>query len=189
MSLKISEFICRVAEHPRGFLTPRNLVIAACVGVIARLAITKVVEMVIDFVDSRRNTPNLRVTFRKPYEPDLLKTMDHILTNAMTDISFFGWRYIAVEGYRGRISMDEVAERIEWLSKHEANIAPEDLAIGQTFADKILDLYEQGDRKNSDNNSFTGIICAFRDRQFDLFGVQLYGSHKWDGLTVFKRGN
>lgn len=189
MSLKINEFIYRVVEHPRDFLTPKNLVIAACVGLIARLAITKVVEMVIDFVDSTRNTPNLRVTFRKPYEPGLLKTMDHILTNATTGFSFFGWRYIAVEGYRGRISMDEVADRIEWLSKHEANITSDDLEIGQEFAEKIYELYKQGNSIIEDKGMFIDLICALRDNHFDLVGADVYGEHKWLGRSVFDRKN
>lgn len=187
MSLKINEFIYRVIEHPRDFLTIRNLVIVGCIGVIANLAITKVVEALIDFIDDKRKIPNLRNIFRQPYEPGLLKKMDHILLNATTNISFFGWRYITMEGYRGQISMEEVADRVEYLNEHREIIDPEDLKVGQLFADKILSLYDQGDQKTKDKNLFTGIICELRDRHFDFFGVREYGYARWNGHTVFQR--
>jgi hypothetical protein len=185
VSLKINEFVYRVIEHPRDFLTARNLVI---VGIIARLAITKLVEMLIDFVDDKRKRSNLRNIFRQPYEPGLLKNMDDVLTNATTDITFLGWRYITAAGYRGRIAMEEVADRIEWLSENQTNITQEDRVIGQTFANKIVDLYDQGDEKRN-QNFFTGFVCGLRDRHFDLFGVREYGVHKWYMLSVFQKTN
>jgi len=189
MSLKINEIIYRVIDQPRDFLTIRNLVAVGCIGAVANLAITKVVETLIDCVDNKRKVPNLRNIFRQPYEPGLLKKMDHVLLNATTDISFFGWRYITMEGYRGKVSMEEVADRIEWLNEHQDNVDSEDLKVGQSFADKISDLYDKGDYKNKDKNFFTGIVCLLRDSHYDLFGVRLYGAQKWDGLTVFKRVN
>jgi hypothetical protein len=189
MSLKIDELFYRVMEQPRDFLTARNLIVVGCIGVIANLAITKVVETLIDYVDHKRKIPNLRNIFRQRYEPGLLKNMDNVLTNAMTNISFFGWRYITVPGYRGRISMEEAADRIEWLSKHQDNIFLEDRAIGQAFADKILDLYDRGDQKTKHKNFFTGMICELRDRHFDFFGVREYGYARWNGHTVFQRDN
>jgi hypothetical protein len=186
---RINKIVNNFIEHPRGFLTPKNVVIASSVGLIAYKAISKFVEVLIDFADNKRKIPNLRIIFRKPYEPGLLKVMNNILTTATTDITFLGWRYITAPGYRGRISMQEVADRIEWLSENQANITGKERAIGQTFADKILDLYNKGDEKLKFINLFTGTICAFRDNRFDLFGVRLYGGDKWEVLSVFQRKN
>src|ERR1700733_5842444 len=147
MSHRISEIVHRLIDHPRDFLTAKNLIIAGCVGVIAYQAISKFVEILIDFADNRWKIANLRNIFRKPYEAGLLQTMDQVLVHATTDFTFLGWRYISAPGYRGRISMEEVADRIDWLSENQADITEEDRAIGRTFADKILNLYDQGDKK------------------------------------------
>ncbi|MGH2612871.1 MAG: hypothetical protein ACRDFB_07455, partial [Rhabdochlamydiaceae bacterium] len=94
MVYSTSAVVNRFIEHPSDFLTRKNIVITSCIGFIAYLAISKFVEKVVDWADNYRNIPNIRVIFRKPYEPGLLKTMDDVLNNAKTEISFMGWRSV-----------------------------------------------------------------------------------------------
>ena len=191
MIYRIEGMFKGIRELPNGDLTFRNLVIVAIVAAIAYRIISKISEIVIDSIDARNKTPNLRNIFRQPYEPGLIKTMDGVIANATTDITFFGWRYISAPGYRGRIAMDEVADRIEWLSKNQDNITEEDLNVGRTFtdADKIFNLYKEGNKKLEKMNDFSASLCSVRDCYFDLYGCASYGSNKWHGHSVFEKKN
>src|SRR5579872_1122029 len=80
----INEFTSRFGVSPRDLLRPRNVVIAGCASLIAYKVISKAVEMLIDFVDRKRGIPNIRVIFRKPYEPGLIEAMDDVLDKART---------------------------------------------------------------------------------------------------------
>jgi hypothetical protein len=184
---RIEGMVKGISELPNGGLTFRNLVIVAIVAAIAYRIISKISEIVIDSIDARNKTPNLRNLFRQPYEPGLIKIMDNVISKATTDITFFGWRYISAPGYRDRIAMDEVADRIEWLSKNRGNITEEDLKVGRTFTatDKILNLYEAGDDKLGKMNDFSATLCSVRDCYFDICGANSYGWHKWNGHSVF----
>ena len=186
---RIEGVIKGISELPKEGITFRNVMIVAIVAAIAYRIISKLSEMVIDSIDARNKAPNLRNIFRQHYVPGLIKTMDDVISNATTDITFFGWRYISAPGYRDRIAMDEVADRIEWLSKNRDNlkITEEDLKVGQTFtdADKILKLYGTGDNKLVEMNAFSRELCYLRDCYFDCFGCGSYGWHKWHGYGVF----
>jgi hypothetical protein len=185
MLYRISEIVHESIKHPSSFLKPRNAVIAGCAGLVAYRIISKLAEMLIDFLDKKTKTANIRNLFRKPYDLSLFQVMDNVLTRATTDITFLGWRFITVPGYRGRISMEEVADRIEWLSENQADITEGDRRIGQSFVDKIRDLYAAGDNKLNDINTISGFICCLRDNHFDP-GANEYGWHKWNGLTLFQ---
>jgi len=190
MIYRIEGMFKGISELPNGGLTFRNLVIVAIVAAIAYRIISKISEIVIDSIDARNKTPNLRNIFRQSYEPGLIKTMDDVISNATTDITFFGWRYISAPGYRGQIAMDEVADRIDWLSNNRDNITEEDLKIGRTFTDahqpcKIYELYKKGDKKLKKMNNFSAILGSLRDCYFDLFGCNSYGSNKWQSHSVF----
>jgi len=73
MIYRIEGMFKGIRELPNGDLTFRNLVIVAIVAAIAYRIISKISEIVIDSIDARNKTPNLRNIFRQPYEPGLIK--------------------------------------------------------------------------------------------------------------------
>jgi len=100
-----------------------------------------------------------------------------IVRNAKEAISFFGARYIYVEGYGGSVDIDAIAARFMALQKTHFEPTEEEREIGREITPLISKIYESNYSRHM--NIVTKIFCIFRDflRNLSiLFSGQGYGT-------------
>ena len=85
-----------------------------------------------------------------------------IIKKAKEEISFFGCRYISVEGYDGALPIHALSARVMELAKTTLNTSQKDL-LDQEIVPLIDEIYRLNEERTKEKNAFTRILCGIRD--------------------------
>lgn len=110
------------------------------------------------------------------------ETLDPFVQNAKEEISFFGYRYIYVDGYKDVLRIDSLAKRVlEILSENfKFEFDENERAFLKKISNKVDLIYKNNDDRIKQKFLITRIICSFRDwlHNFEQWG---YGIRfQWD---------
>lgn len=131
-------------------------------------------------------TQNITTTINKPYEGiQTYQQLLDIVEKAQPDISFWGWRYITAEGYQGRGSLEDLAEKVGNLSETHLTISKDERVVGKKIGAFIIQLYNESDRKLEQKFFLTRILCYLRDVHFDIFACDDSVPEKWSAYTCY----
>jgi hypothetical protein len=117
-----------------------------------------------------------------------LADLHYLAAHAEVKLTFWGARYLSVNGYKCTAHIDNLAGRvIEWV-RLNPDFNEAERAHGKSLAKKIVDIYSQSDRQVMGSNFFTRILTAFRDFHFSGFCnfSSFYSStirHQWLGRS------
>ena len=100
---------------------------------------------------------------------DKLVEVDQLLLNAKPSVSFWGQREVAIDGYEGSISVDELSRKI--LDVGEKRCKADDLTnrervSGIEITKKMRNFYQITDDQISQRNWFTRLLNAVREFSF-----------------------
>ncbi|CCB84999.1 putative uncharacterized protein [Parachlamydia acanthamoebae UV-7] len=78
-------------------------------------------------------------------------------------VSFFGFRYVSVQGYRGRVHIDKLSLAIQSVIKKNCNYDEINRAQLKEISFKITNLYKSNDKTLKQKNIITRLFCEIRD--------------------------
>lgn len=78
-------------------------------------------------------------------------------------VSFFGFRYVSVQGYRGRVHIDKLSLAIQSVIKKNCDYDEINRAKLKEISFKITDLYKSNDKTLKQKNIITRLFCEIRD--------------------------
>ena len=86
-----------------------------------------------------------------------------LVRHAEVRLSFWGSRYIQVQGYRGTLPIDALAKRVMELIKQNPNFDQHERSHGKTIAPIIDQIYDQSDKQVAEGAWFTKVFFWFRN--------------------------
>ena len=98
------------------------------------------------------------------YTTDQFVELEPIIENVREDISFWGDRYVYIQGSDGRFPIDILAKRvIELMKKTKFEFNDEERAAGKKIAAKIDLIYADNDKRLEGKWFITRILCYIWD--------------------------
>jgi hypothetical protein len=89
--------------------------------------------------------------------------MESDLLHAKEDISFFGYRYVYIPKFDGKIAIDDFPSRVMSLIRKNFDFDENERSSGKKIASHINKLYEDNDKKTGKKNILTRLFCKVRD--------------------------
>lgn len=179
MSCRIGTIVNRLIEHPRDYLNVKTVLGSAAVVCIVAEILKEISYQVLNY--HQRGKPEIVAVFKKPYEPGLLKEIHQILENGQDRVSILGAWTLFSKDYHGEIRLDQIARRINELSKQLIEISVEERAYGQAISILLYRISEDFHWTNHGEwksylHTFSAIIGSFRNKHYQkLFGFDKYG--------------
>jgi len=102
--------------------------------------------------------------------PDGLKKLETLFNNAIVQTTFWGGRFVKIEGCTGTIQIDGLASRIlnvGSIKDKNETLTPQDCTCGVNCINKMRGLYLISDRKIAESNLLTRIFDSIR--QFTIW--------------------
>lgn len=101
------------------------------------------------------------------YRTDKFVALEPIIENVKEDISFWGIRYVYIQGSKDRFPIDILAKRvIELIRKTNFEFTDKERAAGEKIAIKIDRIYEDNDLRLQNKWFITRILCYISDNLF-----------------------
>ena len=102
------------------------------------------------------------------YKTDQFVELEPIIENVREDISFWGDRYVYIQGSDDRFPIDILAKRIiELMKKTKFEFNDEERAAGKKIAAKIDQIYADNDKRLEGKWFITQILCYIWDNLRD----------------------
>lgn len=96
--------------------------------------------------------------------------LNQILSNAQSNVTFWGKRVVTVAGYEGSISLDELARKVLGAGEQRSDsddLTTQERVAGIEIMNKLRNFYKVSDTKIAQRNCFTRLLNAIRE--FTLF--------------------
>lgn len=77
--------------------------------------------------------------------------LDSLVKDANEDISFWGFRYVYVPGYKGKVHIDALAKKVNTLVRASFDFSEEERELGKQIVSKINQLYTANDNRKKTN--------------------------------------
>ncbi|NGX47636.1 MAG: hypothetical protein K1000chlam3_01015 [Chlamydiae bacterium] len=87
----------------------------------------------------------------------------HVAEKATPHHSFFGSRFITVQGYQGQLPLDAIMERVLQLEKKNIEFNETERKYGQFIVKKIDWIYEKSDEQVRASNIFSQLFVYLND--------------------------
>ena len=98
------------------------------------------------------------------YRTDKFVELEQIIENVKENISFWGFRYVYIQGSKDRFPIDILAKRIiELMKKTKFEFTDEERAAGKIISAKIDLIYNNNDKKLERKWFITRFLCYIRD--------------------------
>ncbi|MBA3722219.1 MAG: hypothetical protein H0W88_07450 [Parachlamydiaceae bacterium] len=117
------------------------------------------------------------------------RELEPVFKKAKEDISFFGCRYIFVEGYSGTLHINDLASHVmNLLEKTNYEFDEIDRKPGFFLSKRIGHLYEVNNKRMKDKNTVTRTMCKIRDFVREMYYF-FFGKKIYDPSFVWERTN
>lgn len=119
-----------------------------------------------DFSEKYRLTQSIVEVCREPIGPVLDEAVDFdglvsLASNVKEEVSFWGCRYVTVEGYDDTLSIHELAQKVMEVAKETLDYEQDQ--DYQELVPLIDAIYQNSDRIKAEKNLFTQLLCSIRD--------------------------
>ena len=108
--------------------------------------------------------------------------VNQILSNAQSNITFWGKRIVTVAGYEGSISLDELARKVLRAGGQRSDsddLTTQERVAGIEIMNKLRNFYQVSDTKIAQKNCFTRLLQKIREFTFFPYTPRF---HTEDGL-------
>lgn len=110
----------------------------------------------------------------------------HLANKSIPQHSFFGSRYITIEGCQRELSLDTLTERLLQLVNKNTEFSEVERKYGKLIAKKINWIYEKSDKQVMSSNFLTRILVYLNDILFYIFPKNRHLSWaKWSWQVGF----
>lgn len=119
------------------------------------------------------------------------EALDTFVKNSKEEISFFGYRYIYVDGYKGVLPIDALAKRVLEILSKDFEFDEKERAFLKNISNKVDLIYKNNDDRINQKLLITRIICSFRDwlHNFEKwgYGVRFQWDHKNESFNYYTK--